>query len=138
METSEGETIKEQRLSLDHTLNVQRTLGTDQEEATLAEKLYRKDTKQKSEVCCYREMATTMVSFSTVEFHEHAMILGCSPSTSQGPPIEIGWESLGSICVSLDEYEEIRAPRRGKHAMAMPASVRESLYVYYNRKLMGR
>jgi hypothetical protein len=66
------------------------------------------------------------VSFSTVEFHEHAMILGCSPST-KGPPIEIGWESISSMCFSLEDYEDIRPPRRAKHEMAMPASVRESV-----------
>lgn len=67
------------------------------------------------------------VSFSTVEFHEHAMILGCSPSTSHGPPIEIGWESLSSMCFALDDYEDIRPPRRDKHSMAMPASLREAV-----------
>jgi hypothetical protein len=67
------------------------------------------------------------VSFSKVEIREHPIILGCSPSTSHGPPIEIGWQSISSMCFSLDEYEEIRPDRRVKNQMIMPAPVREAV-----------
>ena len=69
----------------------------------------------------------SLVSFSTVEIREHAMIMGCSPSTMQGPPIEIGWESLSSACFALEDFEENRPPRRVKGQMAMPVAVREAL-----------
>ena len=67
------------------------------------------------------------VSFSTIEFHEHAMILGVSPSTTHGPPLEIDWEKMNSLTFDLDEYEELRPPRLVKHQLIMPGELREEM-----------
>lgn len=67
------------------------------------------------------------VSFSTVEFHEHANVLGCSPSTTNGPPIEIGWQQIDHLSISLDDYEEQRPPRRIKEELVMPGVIREEV-----------
>ena len=67
------------------------------------------------------------VAFSTIEFHEHAMILGCSPSTTCGPPLEIDWEKMSTTMFSLDDYEELRPPRRVKQQLIMPEFVREEV-----------
>ncbi|KAG7364331.1 hypothetical protein IV203_037533 [Nitzschia inconspicua] len=67
------------------------------------------------------------VSFSTIEIHEHHMIMGISPSTSDGCPLEIDWEVANRISLDLDQYEELRPPRRVKNELAMPSSLRELL-----------
>lgn len=67
------------------------------------------------------------VSFSTIEFHEHAMILGCSPSTTHGPPLEIDWMVMNSATIALDDYECLRPPRRPKEQLIMPEFVRQQV-----------
>jgi hypothetical protein len=67
------------------------------------------------------------VTFSTIEFHEHAMILGCSPATTSGPPLEIDWEKMSTASFSLDDYEELRPPRRVRQQLLMPVFLREEV-----------
>jgi hypothetical protein len=67
------------------------------------------------------------VSFSTIEIHEHAMIMGISPSTSEGCPLEIDWEEICHYSFNLNEYEELRPPRRIKDELAMPGYLREAV-----------
>jgi hypothetical protein len=67
------------------------------------------------------------VSFSTVEFKSHEMILGNSPATGRGPPLEISWEAMGRSSLKLDEYESVRPPRRTKQELLLPARKRQSL-----------
>lgn len=67
------------------------------------------------------------VSFSTVEFHEHAMVMGVSPSTTHGPPIEIGWQEIEHLSIALDDYEEHRPPRRIKDELVIPGVIREEV-----------
>jgi hypothetical protein len=67
------------------------------------------------------------VSFSTVEFKSHEMILGNSPATVRGPPLEIDWEAIGCESLELEEYESVRAPRRTQHELIMPANIRQGL-----------
>jgi hypothetical protein len=69
------------------------------------------------------------VTFSTIEFHEHAMILGDNPSTSSdGPSLEIDWVETGSPSIfDLNKYEILRPPRRVKDQLHMPGSVREEV-----------
>jgi hypothetical protein len=52
------------------------------------------------------------VRFQSVEIIELGMILGCNPSVSRGPPLEIGWELLRKTQVDLASYENNRSPRR--------------------------
>lgn len=74
-----------------------------------------------------RSSSERSVGFSTIEFHEHAMILGCSPATTSGPPLEIDWEKMSSATFSLDDYEEWRPPRRVKQQLIMPSFLREEV-----------
>lgn len=67
------------------------------------------------------------VSFSTVEFKSHEMILGDNPATGSGPPLEIDWEATGSESLELEEYESVRPPRRTKEELLMPAKIRQGL-----------
>ena len=67
------------------------------------------------------------VSFSTIEIHEHAMIMGNNPWTSHGCPLEIDWEEVGNYSLNLEEYEESRPPRRIRDELAMPGDLREAV-----------
>ena len=64
------------------------------------------------------------VSFSTISFHEHAMILGDNPSTSSGPSLEIDWSKQSSSVLDLEEYEATRYPRRSKKQLHVPGVLR--------------
>jgi hypothetical protein len=67
------------------------------------------------------------VTFSTVEFHEHAMIMGDTPSCTDGPALEIDWVLMNQSIVDLDDYEEYRPPRRVKGQLHMPGEIREEV-----------
>ena len=67
------------------------------------------------------------VSFSTIDFYEHAMVLGDNPSTSCGPSLELDWTAQDSTTFSLDEYESMRYERRSKKQLVMSGSMRTSL-----------
>jgi hypothetical protein len=67
------------------------------------------------------------VSFSTIEIHEHAMIMGNNPWTSHGCPLEIDWEEVGNYSLNLEDYEESRPPRRIRDELAMPGDLREAV-----------
>lgn len=68
------------------------------------------------------------VSFSTIEIHEHAMILGDGRSASgSGPCLEIDWTEQSNVILNLEEYESMRYHRRHKHELIMPGNKRTDL-----------
>jgi hypothetical protein len=67
------------------------------------------------------------VTFSTVEFHEHAMIMGDTPSCTDGPALEIDWVPINQSIIDLDDYEEYRPPRRVRGQLHMPGDIREEV-----------
>jgi hypothetical protein len=67
------------------------------------------------------------VTFSTVEFHEHAMIMGDTPSCTNGPALEIDWVPINQSVVDLDDYEDYRPLRRVKRQLHMPGDIREEV-----------
>jgi hypothetical protein len=73
------------------------------------------------------EASIRSVGFSTIEFHEHAMILGCNPSTSQGPSLEIDWVYQEKSVLDIDAYETTRPPRRMRQQLLMPGFIREDV-----------
>ena len=73
------------------------------------------------------DLGEKSVSFATVEIHEHAVIMGDNPSTTHGPPLEIDWVEQGHYSLNVEEYEEMRPPRRVKDELSMPSDVRESV-----------
>mmetsp|Transcript_27575 Transcript_27575/g.51741 ORF Transcript_27575/g.51741 Transcript_27575/m.51741 type:complete len:148 (-) Transcript_27575:437-880(-) len=80
------------------------------------------------------------VSFSTIEIHEHAMIMGNSPSISYGCPLEIDWEEQCHYSVDVEEYEETRPPRRIRDQLAMPGELREEVLLEsgYTKRQINR
>jgi hypothetical protein len=64
------------------------------------------------------------VTFKTVEFHIHALILGDNPAVSVGPPLSIGWEAVTSVILDLDAYETARPPRQDSSDLVVPRAMR--------------
>ena len=52
------------------------------------------------------------VCFSNVQVHVHDVELGCHPSVSSGPPIELSWNRISSMSYDFHDYERIRFRRR--------------------------
>jgi len=60
------------------------------------------------------------VSFSSLEIKEFNMTLGNHPSATSGPPVMIDWDSeLNKRVVNLDEYEQMRSPRRQRRQLKL-------------------
>lgn len=82
---------------------------------------------------------SSSISFSTVEFHEHAIVLGDNPATSCGPSLEIDWTKQHSTIIPLDDYEDERFPRRTRNELKIPLSIRRDLLLengYTMREIM--
>jgi len=47
------------------------------------------------------------VSFSTLQFHFHPIVVGDNPAVSSGPPLTISWTAFQSIIVRIEEYERL-------------------------------
>jgi len=79
------------------------------------------------------------VSFASLSIREYELGLGDHPCVSSGPPVSIGWTYIPETesCMSVDEYESSRPPRRSASQMVMPRALRESLLsdiVEYTRR----
>ncbi|CAJ1962105.1 unnamed protein product [Cylindrotheca closterium] len=70
------------------------------------------------------------VSFTTIEVHEHAMILSDGPSASGGPAVELDWSPQSESTMSLEEYEASRIQRKKSiPQMMIPGSFRTAILV---------
>lgn len=83
--------------------------------------------------------SSSFVRFSTVQIHQHPVILGDNPACSRGPPLSIDWEALDSTEFSIDDLEKSRARRGGRrHAeeLVLPkhSRVRTLRQCGYSRK----
>lgn len=67
-----------------------------------------------------------VTSFSHLEIREYNLALGDNPGGKDGPPISLDWNYCpkSTIRVDIDRYEESRPPRRTRHEMYMPGSLR--------------
>jgi hypothetical protein len=61
------------------------------------------------------------VSFSSLEIKEFNMTLGEHPCASSGPPVRLDWDSKPTLdrVMSLDEYEQMRSPRRKRSKLKL-------------------
>lgn len=64
------------------------------------------------------------VSFSTIEVHDHCVVLGDHPFTSCGPSLELDWTTQSSSILDLEQYEANRDPRRSRLQLSLPESMR--------------
>jgi hypothetical protein len=122
-------------LFLDNTISTCNSIRPPLEQAcdgcmkarTQAESICRLYTQSiRSETSSESSSSLPIVTFSTVEFHTHAVILGDNPSVSVGPPLAMGWNAVQSDSLDLEEYETSRPPRRQKRDLIIPRNMRVS------------
>jgi hypothetical protein len=65
------------------------------------------------------------VRWSTIEFHNHEVVLGDHPGVDDGPPLSIGWKSVGRDETSIDTYENERPERRRNSELIVPPEIRQ-------------
>jgi hypothetical protein len=65
------------------------------------------------------------VRWSTIEFHNHEVVLGDHPCVDDGPPLSIGWKSIGRDERSIDTYENERPERRRNSELIVPPEIRQ-------------
>ena len=58
------------------------------------------------------QLHTGNMTYTTIDFHEHPVIVGDNPAVSRGPPLTLDWEAQNSYQLNVDEYEEARPERR--------------------------
>lgn len=73
------------------------------------------------------------VSFQHLCIREYKLIIGDSPSCSEGPPTTLSWDHGDESIVSIDEYEGNREPRRSMSQMKISLEFRRDL-LYQNVK----
>jgi len=69
------------------------------------------------------------VRFSSVKIREYDIILGDNPSSQYGPPVTIDWEYNEMPSLSLDQYEDNRAPRRTHRQMFINGRYRAQILI---------
>lgn len=78
------------------------------------------------------------VSFAYLEITEHSLRLCDNPGCRDGPPIGLGTEVEGPKRMSIDEYEQLRVPRRARDDLRLTRIDREGMLqnVGYSRQEM--
>ena len=69
------------------------------------------------------------VSFSTVQIHEHRMVLGDNPSVSRGLPVALDSKAIRTINRTIDEFEDESPHRRNKKELRLSNHHRQHLLV---------
>jgi hypothetical protein len=87
------------------------------DDGTLSKSILKVSTQSESLACphCCREGRggdIKKVSWDTVEFRSHNVVLGDNPSATQGPPVSLGWKTVRTDVLDLDLYELVRPLRR--------------------------
>jgi len=68
------------------------------------------------------------VSFSSVEIREHSVIVGDHPCCTSGLPVSLGWgHSRENTVLNVDDYEDMRPPRRSTDEMKTTYFQRKNL-----------
>jgi hypothetical protein len=68
------------------------------------------------------------VSFSTIQFYHHLVILGDNPGGMSGPPLSISWDALDTTILCVDDYETLRVKGpRPSQQLALPSANREKI-----------
>jgi len=67
----------------------------------------------------------SVVQFSDVMIHEHAVIPGDNPSVRDGPPLSIDWTAFNDFSVPVNTFEEFReGNRRSEINLRLPTEMR--------------
>lgn len=78
----------------------------------------------------HEESRILYVHFGDVQVYSHGVELGCNPSVSSGPPLELSWELVSTEDYDLDAHEwNPRRPRKcPKQMILSKAERRRRLY----------
>jgi len=74
-------------------------------------------------------LKTCSVSFGAVDIRDYELVLGDSPSVSEGPPLSIGWRYKQRSSVSVDEHEMTRGLKRRKGVRIIPPLTRVMMLI---------
>lgn len=67
------------------------------------------------------------VSFNSLTVREYDLTLGDHPSSASGPPVQLNWQHKAENTMPLDDYEQMRQPRRKRRQLKMSFQEREQL-----------
>lgn len=82
---------------------------------------------QNVESITIRNMVQPHVHWGTTEIRSHAVILGCNPSVTRGPPLTIEWDAQGTRIMSVDDFEADRKPPRPEFALKKSSTERKTI-----------
>lgn len=73
--------------------------------------------RRPSRVQCHQheDSYVPRVHFGNVQVYNHGVELGCNPSVSSGPPIELSWDILSFTDYDFDDYERVQRPNTRHH-----------------------
>lgn len=71
------------------------------------------------------------VRFGNVAIRHYSQTLGDNPSCSYGPPVQLDWDFEENDPLSVDNYEDKRAPRRSPRQMVLSFYLRKNLLMFY-------
>ncbi|CAJ1962497.1 unnamed protein product [Cylindrotheca closterium] len=70
------------------------------------------------------------VTFQNVDIQEFSMTLGDHPAACSGPPVRLDWDvSLKFYEINLEEYENLRLPRRNRKELKLSLQQRHNILV---------
>jgi hypothetical protein len=67
------------------------------------------------------------VSFNSLTVREYDLTLGDHPSSASGPPVQLNWEHKAENTMDLNDYEQMRQPRRKRRELKMSFQEREEI-----------
>mmetsp|Transcript_473 Transcript_473/g.763 ORF Transcript_473/g.763 Transcript_473/m.763 type:complete len:324 (-) Transcript_473:254-1225(-) len=67
------------------------------------------------------------VSFNSLTVREYDLTLGDHPSSASGPPVQLNWEHKAENTMDLNDYEQMRQPRRKRRQLKMSFQEREEI-----------
>ena len=74
-----------------------------------------------------RDPALRSVSFNELTILEFAVIVGDNPACFRGPSLSMSRKHFSKVSMLLNEFEEMRPPRRCAKEMVMPVATRQEI-----------
>lgn len=71
--------------------------------------------------------APVSVKFDKIEIREYPIHIGDNPSVTRGAPLTIDWTPMNHLEYNLEQYEEVRPPRRSAPELVTSALTRQTL-----------
>ena len=99
-----------------------------QEEGSVTEKTTNQLVISSKRTCPSPMSLRTKVSFNQIEIREYSRCMGDNPATTNGPSLSIDWDYNVAGTYAVDEYEDLRVPRRRlSQTCCIPRAIREDI-----------